>query len=234
MMKMKRLFLDTPAELEKRIDRFIEHMRHAEDIFFTKNKRGLPTPRDLIWLLFADAVDTARNMPDVERRMVAKVGSAMPSSRETEHQAYVRELSRMADGMPQYDTTEVRIVVHQSAADRMVDIMDLLRFVRAGRQGQDAQRYKRTFLAHAGGHGVEFCTRVWDRHRVDIMPRQSLHDVKSRVLGQILAGIEKEFGLVRTSRGFRRKTVREIDQLRRERKREEKRRRREEQENNAG
>lgn len=228
---MKRLFLDTPVDLEKRIDRFIEHMRHAEDIFFAKNPHGLPTARDLLWVLFADAVDTARNMPDVERRMVARVGSAMPSSRETEHQAYVRELSRMADGMPQYDTTEVRIVVHESAVDRMVDIMDLLRFVRAGRAGQEVQRYKRTFLAHAGGHGVEFCTRVWDPYRTEVMSRQSLNDVKNRVLGQILAGIEQEFGLVRTSRSFRRLSVREIDQRRRDRKKEEKQRRREEQEN---
>ena len=231
LIGMKRLFLDTPAEMEKRIDRFVEHMRHAEGIFFASNKRGLPAPRDLLWILFADAVDTARNMPDVERRMVSRVGSAMPSSRETEHHAYVRELSRMAAGMPQYDTTEVRTVVHESAADRMVDIMDLLRFVRAGRQGQDAQRYKRTFLAHASGHGVEFCTRVWDRHRVDIMSRQALHDVKSRVLGQILAGIEKEFGLVRTSRSFRRLNIREIEHRRKDRKREDNRRRREAQEN---
>ncbi|WP_027163399.1 hypothetical protein [Mesorhizobium sp. WSM1293] len=228
---MGRLFLDTPADKEKRIDRFIEHMRHAEGVFFASNKRGLPTPRDLLWLLFADAVDTQRQMQNVERRMVSRVGSAMPSSRETEGEAFIRERSRLEDGMAQYDTSEVRIVVHQSAADRMVDIMDLLRFVRAGRQGQDALRYKRTFLAHAGGNGAEFCTRVWDKHRVDIMSRQSLHDIKSRVLGQILAGIEQEFGLVRTSRGFRRLTVREIERRRKERKREENRRRREAQEN---
>ena len=227
---MVRLFLDTPADLEKRIDRFIEHMRHAEDIFFVTSKRGLPTPRDLLWLLFADAVDTARNMRDQERRMVSKVGSAMPSARDTENERRVRELARLIDGMPQYDDTEVRIVVHESAADRMVDIMDLLRFVRAGRQGQDALRYKRTFLAHAGGYGPEFCTRVWDKHRSDMMSRQTLHDVKSRVLGQILAGIEQEFGLVRTSRGFRRLTIREIEKRRKERKREEVRRRREAQE----
>lgn len=228
---MKSLFLDSPAEMEKRIDRFIEHMRHAEVVFFENSKRGLPTPRELLWLLFADAVDTQRKMKNVERAMVSRVGSAMPASRDTEREAHVRELSRLQDGMPQYDATEVRVVVHQSAADRMVDIMDLLRFVRAGRQGQDALRYKRTFLAHAGGHGVEFCTRVWDKHRVDIMSRQSLNDIKSRVLGQILAGIEKDFGLVRTSRGFRRLTMREIDQRRRARKREEKRQRREAQEN---
>jgi hypothetical protein len=228
---MARLFLDTPQDLEKRIDRFIEHMRHAEGIFFASNKRGLPTPRDLLWLLFADAVDTARKMPDVERRMVSRVGSAMPSARETENEAFARERSRLMDGIPQYDATEVRIVVHESAADRMVDIMDLLRFVRAGRQGADALRHKRTFLAHAGGYGVEFCTRVWDPHRVDLMSRQSLHDIKSRILGQVLAGIELEFGLVRTSRGFRRLTIREIERRRKERKREEKRRRREAQEN---
>lgn len=228
---MKSLFLDSPAEMEKRIDRFIEHMRHAEVMFFETSKRGLPTPRDLLWLLFADAVDTQRKMRNVERRMVSHVGSAMPSWRETELEARVRELSRLGDGMPQYDATEVHVVVHQSAVDRMVDIMDLLRFVRAGRQGRDATRYKRTFLAHAGGHGVEFCTRVWDKHRVDIMSRQSLHDIKSRVLGQILAGIERDFGLVRTTRSFRRLTVREIDQRRRERKREEKRRRREAEDN---
>lgn len=231
---MTRLFLDSPKDLEKRIDRFIEHMRHAEAIFFASNKRGLPTPRDLLWLLFADAVDTARKMPDVERRMVSRVGSAMPSARETENEAFARERSRLMDGIPQYDATEVRIIVHESAADRMVDVMDLLRFVRAGRKGTDALRHKRTFLAHAGGYGVEFCTRVWDKNRVDLMSRQSLHDVKQKVLGQILAGIEQDFGLVRTSRGFRRLTIREIERRRKDRKREEARRRREEQEANAG
>lgn len=217
--------------MERRIDRFIEHMRHAENAFFASNKPGLPTPRDLLWLLFADAVDTARKMPDVERRMVSRIGSAMPSARETENEAFARERSRLMDGMPQYDATEVRVVVHESAADRMTDVMDLLRFVRAGRQGADALRHKRTFLAHAGGYGVEFCTRVWDKHRVDLMSRQSLHDLKGKVLGQILAGIEAEFGLVRTSRSFRRLNIREIEKRRKDRKREEKRRRREEQEN---
>lgn len=231
----KSLFLDKPSDRSKRIDRFVEHMRHAEGIFFTRKATGLPTPRDLLWILFQDAMHTHGQIRDQELAMVSRMGGCLPTSRVTIDEAYQLELSRLTDGIPQYDKTAVRIVVHQSDADRMTDILDLLRFVAAGRAGKDVARLTRTFLAHAMGYGPEFCTRIWDRYRVGAMSRQSLHrDVKERVIGQILAGIEREFDLVRTTRGFRRLTVREIEWRNKMRKREEARIKREEEEANAG
>ncbi|MES0071877.1 hypothetical protein [Mesorhizobium sp. M0058] len=229
---MGSLFLDTPANLEKRVDRLVEHFRHAEYLFYLKTPKGLPTPRDLLWLLVSDSVHTARQMPDLERRMVSRVGSAMPSARETEGERHQRELSRLLDGMPQYDATEVRVVVHEDASDRMVDILDLLRFVIGGHNGKDVLRMKRTAVARAAGLSIEQCGRIYDKHRLGF-DRRAMHDIKGRVLGQILAGIEREFGLVRTSRSFRRLTVREIEKRNKERKRAEARRKREEAEANA-
>lgn len=210
---MTSLFRDKPRDLEKRIDRLVEHFRHAENLFFSRNRRGLPTPRDLLWLLISDAVHTARLMPDEERRAVSRVGSVMPSTRVTVDQAYQVELSRLLDGMPQYDATEVRVVVNQAAADRMVDILDLLRFVVGGHNGKDVLRMKRTVIARAAGLSMEQCGRVYDKHRLGF-DRRAMHDIKSRVLGQVLVGIEREFGLIRTSRSFRRLTVREIEKRR--------------------
>lgn len=227
---MSSLFLDKPGELEKRIDRLVEHFRHAEYLFYLKSPKGLPTPHDLLWLLIADAVHTARLLPDVERRMVSRVGSAMPSARETEQEAFVRERSRLMDGMPQYDATEVRVVVHEDASDRMVDVLDLLRFVVGGHNGKDVLRMKRTVVARAAGLSIEQCGRIYDKHRLGF-DRRAMWDIKQRIIGQVLKGIEREFGLVRTSRSFRRLTVREIEKRRKDRKREENRRRREEAEN---
>ncbi|RVC47616.1 hypothetical protein EN781_00325 [Mesorhizobium sp. M4A.F.Ca.ET.090.04.2.1] len=223
---MTKLFLDTPKELEKRIDRLVEHLRHAEFLFFNVSKHGLPSPRDLLWLLLSDAMETASNVPRDDLRMVSHVGTVMPGTRDTADLAYAREVARLQAGMPQYDRTSVKSVPSEQAIERMVDVFDLMRFVIAGRAGKDVLRMKRTVMARAAGLSLEQCGRIWDRHRIDF-DRRAMHDLKQLVLGQILKGIEKQFGLVRTSRSFRRLTVREIEERKKARKREEARRRRE-------
>lgn len=217
---MNGLFLDSPSELEKRVGRLVEHFRHAEFIFFQSNPKGLPTPSGLLWILLQDAMHTARNTPDLERRMVSRVGSAMPSTRVTDNAAYQTELSRLLDGIPQFDAKEVRSTVNEAAVDRMVDVLDLLRLIVGGRRGKDVARMKRVVLARAAGLTIEQCGRIWDRSRIDF-DRRSFHDIKSRVLGQLLAGIETHFWLKRTSRGFRRLTMREIERQTKARKRQE-------------
>lgn len=229
---MTKLFLDSPKDLERRIERLLGHLRHAEYLFFNSNKTGLPTPRDLLWLLLQDAMETARDVPRDDLRMVKHVGTVMPATRDTAELAYAREISRLQSGMPQYDRTSVKTVPSEQAVERMVDVFDLLRFVVAGRNGKDVQRIKRTVMGRAAGLSLEQCGRIFDKHRTDF-DRRSMHDLKQLVLGQILKGIEDQFGMVRTSRSFRRLTLKEIDQARRARKREEARRRREEAENNA-
>jgi hypothetical protein len=231
---VSKLFLDKPEDLEKRIERLLAHFRHAEYVYFniTNKRGGMPSPRDLLWLLLSDAMETARNVPRDDLRMVSHVGSVGMGARDTADLAYAREVSRLQSGMPQYDQTAVRSVPSEQAIDRMVDVFDLMRFVVAGRKGKDVLRYKRVVMARAAGLSLEQCGRIWDKHRTDF-DRRSMHDLKVLVLGQILKGIEKQFGLVKTSRGFRRQTMREIDQARRARKREEARRRREEAEDAA-
>lgn len=214
---MAGLFLDKPADMEKRIERLIGHFRHAESVFYATKPRGIPTPRDLLWLLLQDAMHTARYVQDRERAMVSRVGTVMPSTRDTIDEAYQRELSRLLDGMAQYDATEVRHTPNETAVDRMVDVLDLLRFVVAGRRGREVQRLKRSVLARAAGLSIEQCGRIFDRHRIDF-DRRAMHDLKDRVVGQVLAGIEAEFGLVRTSRSFRRLTLREIERRKKARK----------------
>lgn len=213
----ERLFLDKPAEAEKRIERLIGHFRHAEYVFYASRPTGIPTPRELVWLLLQDAMHTARNLRDEERAMVSRVATVMPATRDTIDEAYQRELSRLLDGMAQYDATEVRQTPNETAVDRMVDILDLLRFVVSGRKGRDVLRLKRCVLARAAGLSLEQCGRIFDRHRIDF-DRRAMHELKSRVVGQILAGIERDFGLVRTSRSFRRLTVREIERRKKLRK----------------
>ena len=223
---MSSLFRDSPSDLEKRIDRLVEHFRHAESVFFAQAKSGLPTPRDLLWILICDAVKTARLLPDRERAVVSRVPSALPQSRITPDQAYAVELSRLQDnddlarrGMPPKHEPLAREAVNQTDVDRMVDVMDLLRFVVGGHNGRDVQRMKRTVLARAGGLTLEQCGRVYDKHRLGF-DRRAMHDLKSRVVGQMLAGIEREFGLVRTSRSFRRLTIREIEKRSQRKKRD--------------
>jgi hypothetical protein len=224
---VSKLFLDKPDELEKRIGRLLEHFRHAEFLFFNVAKRGLPSPRDLLWLLLCEAMETARNVPRDDLRLISRVGSVGMGARDTADLAYAREVSRLQSGMPQYDQTTVRSVPSEQAIDRMVDVFDLMRFVVAGRRGKDVLRTKRVVMARAAGLSLEQCGRIWDKHRLGF-DRRSMHDVKMLVLGQILKGIEQHFGLVKTSRSFRRLTVREIEQAKRFRKREEARRKREE------
>lgn len=216
----KDLFRDSPQEMERRVDRLVAHFRHAEFLFYESKPRGVPNARDLLWLLLQEAVHTARNMPDAERAMVSRIGSTMPSARAASHDAvgigaleredYEVQVSRLRDGMRQHDHIKVKETPTETATDRMVDILDLLRFVKAGRRGKDAQRMKRCVLARAAGLTIEQCGRIWDRDRIDF-DRRAMWDIRSRVLGQILKGIETEFGLVRTTRGFRRLTVREIE-----------------------
>ena len=223
-------FLDSPAELEKRIDRLVEHFRHAEYLFYASKPRGIPNPRDLLWLLLKDAMHTARNMPDAERAKLSRVGTSMPEVRaaiydvaslhELEQQDYEAQVSRLRDGMRQYDHIQVRETPSETAIDRMTDVLDLLRFVKAGRGGKTVSRLRRCVLARASGLTIEQCGRIWDKHRTDF-DRRAMHDLKSLTLGQILVGIEKHFGLVKTSRGFRRLTVREIERRKKARKRQE-------------
>lgn len=212
--------------MEKRIQRLLQHFRHAEYLFFNANRTGLPTPRDLLWLLLTDAMETASNVPRDDLRMVKHVGTVMPATRDTIQEDHARRVARLQSGIPEYDNTSVRSVPSEEAIDRMVDVFDLLRFVVAGRAGKDVLRIKRTVMGRAAGLSLEQCGRIFDKHRTDF-DRRSMHDIKQLVLGQVLKGIETEFGLVRTSRSFRRLTLKEIDHARRARKREEARRKRE-------
>lgn len=212
------LFHDTPAERERRVDRLIEHFRQAE-VWWSINhegKKGLPTPRDFLWLLICDAERTVRLLPD-EVRKVSRVGTVLPAVRDTLQADQFRRNARLEAGMAEYDAAETREIASDSAADRMTDILDLFRFVTGGRAGADAARLKRCVRACAAGFPVEQCGRVYDKHRIGF-DRRAMEDIKDRVLGQILAGIATEFNLVKTNHGFRRLTVREIEARRKVKK----------------
>ncbi|WEX10320.1 hypothetical protein [Chelativorans sp. AA-79] len=209
-------FLDSPRDLERRIDRLVEHFRHAEWMFYAQKPKGIPSPSDLLWLLLTDAMDTVRRLPFTELRQVSAVRTYMPGARVTPADFRAMRNARLQAGMPEYDLQEPRQAVNQSAADRMVDVLDLLRFV----SGKNADRMRRVCLARAAGMSLEQCGRIWAKGRTDF-DRRAMHDIRSRVIGQILDGIAKHFGLVKTSRGFRRLTVREIEQRKKRRQQEE-------------
>lgn len=214
----RRIFFDTPSQLEKRIERMVEHFRHAEWIFenqkllHRKDSRRKATS-DLLWLLVQDAMHTVRNMPDNDRRRLAKLPTIMPGTRISFQEAYEIELSRLQAGMSQYDYKEQRSTINQSDVARMVDVLDLMRLV----QHRNARLMVRVTLARAAGLSIEQCGRIWDRHRIDF-DRRAFHDIKSRTLGQILLGLEVELGLAKSARGLRRLTQREIEHRARLRK----------------
>lgn len=212
---MTTLFMDSPAEREKRIDRIVEHIRHAEWLHSTKKHSRAPTPATLLWLLLEDAMTTVRNTPFDELRQVSQVRSLMPQARVSDNEAWALQVARLSSGMRQWEDKQVRRAVNASDVDRMVDVLDLLRFV----QGRDRDRLCRATLARAAGLSIDQCGRVWDRFRTDF-DRRAMHDIKQRVVGQVLDGMDRHFGLVRTSRGFRRLTVREIEKRKKRRERE--------------
>lgn len=219
---LKHLFLDTPAEFEKRIDRMVAHIRHAEMLYdATKPQRG-PDRRDanrsreFIWLLLRDAMHTARNTPDNDRRRLEAMPTIMPGTRVTLQDAWEITVSRLQAGMSAYDATKVRQTINQSDQDRMLDVLDLLRFV----QGRNARRMVKVTQGDAAGLSLEQCLHIWAPYS-EGLDRRTLFDIRSRTLGQMLQGLDEHFGLVRTARGFRRLTVREIEKRARRRAREE-------------
>lgn len=223
-------FAEPVRERTKRIDRLMQHFRFAEAAWFIANegKKGLPTPMGLLWLLVQDAVHTSQNLPDRERQALSRVGSVMPEMRAASHDLasvhelnrrdYEAQVARLQAGMRQQEHIKVRETPSGEAVDRMTDVLDLFRFVVAGRKGKDASRLKAVVRARAAGLSLEQCGRIWDAQRKDF-DRKAMSDTKQRVLGQILSGIEREFGLIRTSRSFRRLTVREIEARAKARKR---------------
>jgi hypothetical protein len=96
----------------------------------------------------------------------------------------------------------------------MVDVLDLVRLV----EDRERDRLRRVVLARASGLSIQQCGRIWDKHRIGF-DRRAMNDLQQRFIGQILVGLDKHFGLVRTSRGFRRLTVREIERRARANKR---------------
>lgn len=214
---MSRLFLDSPKELEKRIDRMVDHFRTAEYLFYQTKSKGIPNPRELIWLLFQDAMRTARNTPFTEIYKLRSMRSALPDTRVSEADAFATKVARLSSGMSQYDDSVVRSKVNETDLDRMVDVLDLLRFA----AGEGALRRRRVVLARAAGLTNEQCARIWDRFRVYEGPRQMayvVYDAKQRVIGDILQGMDRHFALARTSRGFRRLSIREIERRKRAKK----------------
>lgn len=205
---MSPLFLDTPSELSKRIDRLIRHLRQADEAHHMRRPGRTPSMIEGLWVLLQDAMETARRTPDVERRRLGSMKSSWPGARIDELEAFVARLSRLQQGLPEFEATEVRATVSEAAVDRMVDVLDLLRFVR---QDRDAARPLRVVLARAAGLSLEQCGRVWDRSRAQPLDRRAFHDIKTRILGRIAKGMAEEFGLVRTGRGYERLTLREIE-----------------------
>jgi hypothetical protein len=108
----------------------------------------------------------------------------------------------------------VRTTVSAADVDRMVDVLDLVRLV----EDRERDRLRRVVLARASGLSIQQCGRIWDKHRIGF-DRRAMNDLQQRFIGQILVGLDKHFGLVRTSRGFRRLTVREIERRARANKR---------------
>jgi hypothetical protein len=211
---MSALFRDSLVDREKRIDRMMLHFRHAEYLFLTSKPVGLPTPHELIWLLFQDAMHTVRNTPFTELQRVSNVRSLMPATRITDNDAFATELARLQSNLPQWDSKMVRTTVSAADVDRMVDVLDLVRLV----EDRERDRLRRVVLARASGLSIQQCGRIWDKHRIGF-DRRAMNDLQQRFIGQILVGLDKHFGLVRTSRGFRRLTVREIERRARANKR---------------
>jgi hypothetical protein len=203
------LFLDTPLELSKRIDRLIEHLRRAEEMHPGRRPGRTPSMIDSLWVLLQDAMETARRTPDVERRRLGSMKGSWPTARVDAIEDFVARLSRLQQGLPEFEATEVRVAVSEAAVDRMVDVLDLLRFVR---QDRDATRPLRVVLARAAGLSLEQCGRVWDRSRAQPLDRRAFHDMKTRILGRIAKGMADEFGLLRAGGDFQRLSFREIEE----------------------
>lgn len=201
------LFLDTPAQFDKRIERMVSHLRHAEFIHQEGTKDRVQTPAKLIWLLFQDAMQTNACITDKELNQVRRVACSLPSGRRSEFEAHVTMAQRFKEGMPIFDRSRIRRQPRAADIDRMVDVLDLLRFV----TGADAKRQKVVFLARASGLSLEQCGRIYDRHRAEFS-RQTMYSIRQAVVGQVMVGLDRHFGLVRTGRFFRRLTIREIEQ----------------------
>ena len=110
-------FLDSPAELDKRIDRLLDHLRFARTRFDHTNVRGLPTPAQLVLILIKDAMYTHRMLPDLEHGRLSKIRTLMPQTRFSDRDVYDLELSRLLSGMSAFDPTRVRVSVSADDAD---------------------------------------------------------------------------------------------------------------------
>lgn len=199
-------FLDSPAQLQKRIARIEGHFRHARMIYdATHPYGGLPMASDLVVILLRDAMYCHRMIPDAERQRLSRIKTWMPANRFSDLDAYELELSRLLTGMSAFDPTKVRVSVSADDVDRMVDVLDLLRFVR----GVEANRDCRLVLASSAGLTLEQCARVWDRFRVWGSMREVrrlIREAEQRIAGQILSGMARDFGLVAVGPTLRRQS----------------------------
>lgn len=204
---MSALFLDSPQELSKRIDRLLQHLKFAAELHRLQRPGRTAVLPDLIWLLFVDAMETSHSIRNAEQSRLSSLHSRFPRSRVDELETFVQRLSRLQEGLPEFEATQTRVAASEAAIERMVDVLDLMRFVRAGRAGADPVRLKRVVLARASGLSLEQCARIWDRNRLSEFDRRSFHDIKTRVIGQIIKGMADEFGLVRTGNVVERRSA---------------------------
>ncbi|MGB3833738.1 MAG: hypothetical protein WA975_17955 [Mesorhizobium sp.] len=217
---MSSLFLDNPKELERRVERLVDHFKHADHLLRENSKvrSRSRTPIRLLWVLFEEAGRTARSMPDRELQMVRGAGSSMPKWRLTEAEAYAIELGRRLDPRfsTPYDRSKTIRLSDGEAVNRMVDVYDLLRFVRK----EGWQRRRAVLMARTSGLTVEQCSRIWNRHLAYEGPRHRslvVNDAIQRALSEILLGIQEHFYLRHTGRGFERLSEREIEKRKRRR-----------------
>lgn len=245
---MTELFKEGLEEAHKRIDRLVEHFRHADYLVRQKllvqavERRGgarrlnaeeqrladlAREKKELLMTLFAEAVLVERSLPDGERSLLRGGNNFWRRVVLTDADAWFAQNARKSDlrfrgthlaFSSEYDEPVKPRARSADAVQRCWDVLDLLRFI----QSEGAVQLKSLVWNRASGMPVDECARKLNPNHVYDGPRHRRYVVNeaiNRALSEIFKGMESEFHLRFTARGLERLAEREIDRRAKVRKR---------------
>lgn len=148
--------------------------------------------RDVIWSLLVEAVAVIDRLPDQDKRWLSSgtrsggwnmVGLTVADLRDIER-------VRLLSAMKPYDG-QTKVTPQSFDIDRAIGVMGWLTWCNSARL---PDRLKKAALALAKGGETEVVHRIYCPTRKP--NRQNIHEIKTRTIGLILAGLKADLGIV--------------------------------------
>jgi hypothetical protein len=180
----------TSSSLEDRINA-MSWLNHGVELAVAL-KGDRAQHKDAIWQLLVEAVEVIDKTPDNERRWLTSGNRSGGWNMIGMTAADLKEIERLRlfSAMKPYDGA-TKYAPQRNDVDRAIGILDWLRWCSSARM---ADRLTKAAVALARGGDQEIVHRLYCPTRKP--HRQNVHEIRTRTVGFILAGLKKDLGIV--------------------------------------